>query len=98
VVEGGEEGGDHVLTPVEQRQVLAPLVRLRQACCHPQVGGEGGGRVGARVGWGCGRGGGTYRSLCGRDGEGGLSGQCLPVGLSCCCRGQGCSIGCRAAL
>ena len=30
---------DRVLTHSEQKKLLLPLLRLRQACCHPQVGG-----------------------------------------------------------
>lgn len=33
----GRGEGDRPLTVREQKQLLAPLLRLRQACCHPQV-------------------------------------------------------------
>jgi len=32
---------DRTLTALEERRVLAPLLALRQACCHPQVGARG---------------------------------------------------------
>ncbi len=32
---GGQ--GDRQLTVREEKKLLAPLLRLRQACCHPQV-------------------------------------------------------------
>jgi hypothetical protein len=32
---------DRVLTHAEQKKLLLPLLRLRQACCHPQVGASG---------------------------------------------------------
>lgn len=30
-------GADRRLTQREEAKLLAPLLRLRQACCHPQV-------------------------------------------------------------
>ena len=32
-----QEAAARRLTPREEKQLLLPLVRLRQACCHPQV-------------------------------------------------------------
>lgn len=63
LIDGGAEEvrADRYLTPEESRRVLAPLLRLRQACNHPQAGthgvrglakvhsggGGGGGHIGA---------------------------------------------------
>ena len=33
----GRGDGDRQLTVREEKKLLAPLLRLRQACCHPQV-------------------------------------------------------------
>ncbi|GAB4820920.1 hypothetical protein N2152v2_007966 [Parachlorella kessleri] len=38
---GDNTVADRALTPQEERKLLDPLLRLRQACCHPQVGGGG---------------------------------------------------------
>ncbi|KAL6785091.1 hypothetical protein ACKKBG_A02395 [Auxenochlorella protothecoides x Auxenochlorella symbiontica] len=35
---GGSGPEDRLLTAREEKRVLLPLLRLRQACCHPQVG------------------------------------------------------------
>ncbi|KAK9844148.1 hypothetical protein WJX81_006007 [Elliptochloris bilobata] len=35
------ESAQRRLTPREEKQLLLPLLRLRQACCHPQVGAGG---------------------------------------------------------
>lgn len=32
-----EDNGNRPLTAREVKQLLVPLVRLRQACCHPQA-------------------------------------------------------------
>ena len=32
-----QEAAARRLTPREEKQLLLPLLRLRQACCHPQV-------------------------------------------------------------